>query len=136
MSTEFARDRPDIPGIPGIQLLRFEGVLGRESGAEPGMANPAELAGLLNSRPLLRGRLSTGELGVLWARSWFTESSDGGGGRLSRSKRSMGDAFGIVRGSEKTVFGVETWRVGRELLRRRRSWEISEGGKPGEPGPF
>lgn len=66
LSTELARDRPIIPGI---QLLRFDGVPGRESGVEPGMANPAELEGRVMSRPLLRGRASVGELGALTARS-------------------------------------------------------------------
>lgn len=115
-------------------------MLGRESGFEPGIASPAELAGRLDSRPLLRGRLSTGELGALLARSWFTDSSDGGGGRLSRSNRSMEPGLGTVRGSEKTVFGVETWRIEREVLcRRLRSCEMSDGENPGdegEPGPF
>lgn len=58
------------------------------------MVNPAELEGLLISRPLLCGR-PMGELGTLLARSWFTSSSDGGGGRLSISRLS-----GMVLGSE------------------------------------
>lgn len=115
LSIELARERP------GIQLLRFDGVLGRESGFDPGIPNPAELEGLLISRPLLCGR-STGELGALFARSWFTASSEGGGGRLSISRLS-----GMVLGSEeKTALGVETWRVGFELLRRRLSMGFSE----------
>lgn len=115
LSIELARERP------GIQLLRFDGVLGRESGFEPGIANPAELEGLLISRPLLCGR-PTGELGALLARSWFTASSEGGGGRLSMSRLS-----GMVLGSEeKTALGVETWRVGFELLWRRLSMGFSE----------
>lgn len=122
LSIELARERP------GIQLLRFEdGVLGRESGVDPGIVNPAELEGLLISRPLLCGR-PTGELGVLLARSWFTASSEGGGGRLSISRLS-----GMVLGSEeKTAFGVETWRVGLELLWRRLSMGFSEEFKTGE----
>lgn len=115
LSIELARERP------GIQLLRFDdGVLGRESGVDPGIANPAELDGLLMSRPLLCGR-PTGELGALLARSWFTASSEGGGGRLSMSRLS-----GIVLGSEeKTALGVETWRVGFELLWRCLSMGFS-----------
>ena len=35
LSIELARERP------GIQLLRFDGVLGRESGFDPGIPNPA-----------------------------------------------------------------------------------------------
>ena len=115
MSTELARDR--APMAPGIQLRRFDGVLGRESGAEPGTAKPPELAGLANSRPLLDGR-PFGVLGALLAKSWLTDVNEGGGGRLSKSKRSMG--LGMVRGSEPGL-GVETCRVGREWLRRRRS---------------
>lgn len=84
----------DLAFIPGIQLRRFDGVLGRESGAEPGIANPAELEGRLISRPLLRGR-STGELGALLARSWLTANNDGGGGR------SKGSGGGTVLGSEE-----------------------------------
>lgn len=105
---------------------------------EPGIVNPAELDGRLKSRPLLRGRLSTGELGALLARSWFTARSDGGGGRLSRSNWSIWAELGTVLGSEKAALGVETWRVGRELLRRRRSLEISLGkpGEAGDPDPF
>lgn len=119
--------------MPGIQLLRFDGVPGRESGAEPGMANPAELVGRAISRPRLRGRASVGELGALEARSEFTANNDGGGGRLSKSK-SAGPAFGTVLGSENTALGVETCRLGRELLRRLLSWVWSELLDPGEMG--
>ena len=66
LSTELARDRAPIPGI---QLLRFDGVLGRESGVDPGMAKPAILEGRLISRPLLWGRPVVGELGALLAKS-------------------------------------------------------------------
>ena len=46
LSIELARDRP------GIQLLRFEGVLGLESGFGPGIASPTELEGrLISSTP-------------------------------------------------------------------------------------
>lgn len=122
LSIELARERP------GIQLLRFDdGVLGRESGVDPGIVSPAELDGLLMSRPLLCGR-PPGELGALLARSWFTASSEGGGGRLSMSRLS-----GIVLGSEeKTALGVETWRVGFELLWRRLSMGFSGEFKTGE----
>lgn len=64
VSIELARARP------GIQLLLFEvGVLGRESGPDPGTNKPAELIGLtrLKRRPLLCGL--SGELGALPARS-------------------------------------------------------------------
>jgi hypothetical protein len=62
LSIELARERP------GIQLLRLDGVLGRESGFDPGIARPTELDGLLMSRPRLWGR-ATGELGALLAKS-------------------------------------------------------------------
>lgn len=79
-----------------------------------------------------------GELGALLAKSWFTDSNEGGGGRLSKSK-SRG-VSGMVRGSvEKAALGVETWRVGRELLRRWRSFVASDELNPGEgnePGEF
>lgn len=92
------------------------------------MANPAELEGRLMSRPLLCGR-PPGELGALLARSWLTVVNDGGGGRLSRSKRSTGAPLpGTVLGSDKTAFGVETWRVSRDWLRRRGSWESAARG--------
>lgn len=114
---ELARERPT-----GIQLLRLDGVPGRDSGFDPGMA---KLSGLLISRPRLCGR-ETGELGALLARSWLTIINEGGGGRLSRSR-----GCGIVRGSEeKIALGVETWRVGLELLRCRLS--VFE--NPGEVG--
>ena len=124
LSIELARDRP---GIPGIQLLRFDGVPGLDCGVEPGMANPTELVGRLISRPRLCGR-PPGELGALLARSWLTVVNDGGGGRLSRSNRSIGaPLLGSVRGSEKTALGVETWRVGRDWLRRRGFCESAGG---------
>lgn len=64
-----------------------------------GMANPAELWGLIKSRPRLFGRLSTGEVGALLEKSLFTWDKDGGGGKPSRSNRSI-PSLGTVRGSE------------------------------------
>lgn len=96
MSTELARARP------GIQLLLFEGVPGRESGPVPGTNRPAELEGLLplTMRPLLWG-LESGEPGALPAKSWFTARSEGGGGRgASKSKLSFGIGDIGVRDSE------------------------------------